>query len=179
MLIEVNLGPYGQDDGGVCHLTRAWTRAMREPVEDLIRDLIVTLGTVASDFGDRADRLIAADGGSIVVPMVDLAKLAERLLASRRARRKYFPNGLFNEPAWEMLLTLFLEFDHGGTMNVKALVACSGSPATTSQRWIEQLFRFHLIDRVVDSADRRRVEISLSQEGFDAMRRYLGTVDAA
>lgn len=152
---------------------------MREPVEDLVRDLIVTLGTVASDFGDRADRLLVADSGSIAVPIVDLAKAAERLLASRKARRKFFPVRLFNEPAWEMLLALFLESDHGGTMNVKALVACSGSPATTSQRWIDQLFRFHLIDRVVDSADRRRVEISLSQQGLDAMSRYLGTVDAA
>ena len=147
-----------------------------DSVEDLIRDLSTRLGDIAGEFGSRADRIIAS--GKPTLPgaserPVDLVARAQELLAMRRARRKFFPPDLFHEPAWEMLLALFIVYETDHSMNVKQLVGCSDAPATTSQRWIDHLHKSGLINRVTDSEDRRRIDISLSERGYDAMTKYL------
>jgi len=95
------------------------------------------------------------------------------VLAERRLRRRFLPSELFHEPAWDMMLALFVSRDERQPMNIKALVSMSDAPVTTSQRWIEHLHKLRLIDRVIDPTDRRRVEISLSYDGEQAMRGYL------
>ena len=49
---------------------------------------------------------------------------------------------------------------------------------TTSQRWIDHLHKLKLIDRVIDPIDRRRMEISLSDNGFVAVTAYLRRLGA-
>ena len=150
-----------------------------ESVEDLIRDLSTKLGDIAGEFSSRADRIIASgrlsNGGGNAEPSMpaDLVARAREQLAVRKARRRYFPADLFHEPAWEMLVALFIIYQTDHSMNVKALVSCSDAPATTSQRWIDHLHKSGLIDRVTDTVDRRRIDISLSDRGYDAMVRYL------
>ncbi|MEG3088961.1 MarR family transcriptional regulator [Sphingomonas sp. PB4P5] len=150
-----------------------------ESVEDLIKDLSTKLGDIAGEFSSRADRIIAsgravgdANGTDPLTP-VNLVARARQQLAVRKARRRYFPADLFHEPAWEMLVALFIIYQTDHSMNVKALVSCSDAPATTSQRWIDHLHKSGLIDRVTDTVDRRRIDISLSDRGYDAMARYL------
>lgn len=99
--------------------------------------------------------------------------LAEQLLQRRQARFDFFPSELFHEPAWDMLLALYIAQTDKKVMNVKTLVAAASAPVTTSQRWIDHLHKLKLIDRVVDFEDRRRIEISLSSTGHDSIERYL------
>lgn len=151
-----------------------------DTVEDLIRDFNAKLGSIAGEFGARADQILSsgravpADAASAGAP--DLIARARGIMASRKARRKYFPSDLFHEPAWEMLMALFIIYEGEHTMNVKQLVSCSDAPATTSQRWIDHLHKSGLIDRVTDTIDRRRIDISLSERGHDAMVKYLKDV---
>ena len=173
----------------------------QESVIALIRDLTSKLSAVATEFGDRAERAVIAETGPAAGPPTDTPSAissdaaptvssatapaatrrsrAERLIAERRARRAYFAPDLFHEPAWDMLLALFLANEEGRVLNVKALVASSDAPVTTSQRWIDHLHKLRLIDRVGDPDDRRRVEISLSDTGLTAIQRYLDAVAAA
>ena len=146
-----------------------------DTVEDLIRDLTAKLGTIAGDFSSRADRIIASSRAAPALPgqPIDLVARAKEVLKVRKARRRFFPPDLFHEPAWEMLMALFVIYAEEHTMNVKQLVSCSDAPATTSQRWIDHLHKSGLIDRVTDTVDRRRIDISLSERGHDAMTRYL------
>lgn len=154
-----------------------------ESVEDLIRDLSSKLGAIAGEFTSRADRIIASGrpsgGAPAINPLtpVDLVARARQQLAMRKARRRHFPPDLFHEPAWEMLVALFIIYQTERSMNVKALVACSDAPATTSQRWIDHLHKSGLIDRVTDTLDRRRIDISLSDQGYDAMARYMAELE--
>ena len=151
-----------------------------DTVEDLIRDLTTKLGMIAGDFSSRADRIIASSRvPTMPGQTVDLVGHAKEILKSRKARRRFFPADLFHEPAWEMLMALFLIYTEEHTMNVKQLVSCSDAPATTSQRWIDHLHKSGLIDRVTDPVDRRRIDISLSDRGHDAMTRYLTEVSGA
>lgn len=148
----------------------------QESVIALIKDLTTRLSAVAAEFNDRASHVTLAN-----VPYAtgeepsDLQRraLALRLLEQRRSRRDYLPEELFHEPAWDMLLALFLAHVDRRTMNVKTLVACAEAPVTTSQRWIDHLAKLKLVDRVIDPMDRRRIEVSLSETGVSAVARYL------
>jgi hypothetical protein len=146
-----------------------------DTLEDLVRDLTAKLGMISSEFKSRADDILAstrARGGE-TQQQADLVARARTMMANRKARWRYFPAELFHEPAWEMLIALFIIHDTEHTMNVKKLVSCSDAPATTSQRWIEHLHKAGLIDRVTDPLDRRRIDVSLSARGHDAMTSYL------
>ena len=146
-----------------------------ETVVDLIKDLTAKLSAVAEEFNGRVAH--AADSepvdGEHEPSETALVARAQAVLADRRTRRQFLPAELFHEPAWDMLLALFVSRDDRQPMNIKALVSMSDAPVTTSQRWIEHLHKLKLIDRVIDPADRRRVEISLSHTGDQAMRAYL------
>ncbi|MBE2993425.1 hypothetical protein IFR23_15575 [Sphingomonas sp. CFBP 13603] len=144
-----------------------------ESVVELIKDLTAKLSAVAEEFNGRVAQ--AAEP----VPVGDepsddaLIEHATLVLAERRMRRKFLPAELFHEPAWDMLLALFASRDDRMPMNIKALVSMSDAPVTTSQRWIEHLHKLKLIDRVIDPTDRRRIEVSLSHVGDQAMKSYL------
>jgi len=152
-----------------------------ETIVGLVKDLTSQLSAIAVEFGTRADRLAnegdAVAAGGRATPR-DPCQLASQLLAQRLARFDHFPAELFHEPAWDMLLALFVAGEKGQTMNVKTLVASAQAPVTTSQRWIDHLHKLKLIDRVIDPMDRRRMEISLSDSGQKAVVAYLDSLPA-
>lgn len=149
-----------------------------ESIVGLVKDLTTKLSAIAVEFGDRADRFAShatprsGDGSERQPPVA----VARTLLAQRQIRLEFFPAELFHEPAWDMLLALYVADEERQTMNVKTLVATTSAPVTTSQRWIDHLHKLKLIDRIVDPVDRRRVEISLSDSGQRAVLAYLGRV---
>jgi DNA-binding MarR family transcriptional regulator len=147
-------------------------RAEGVAVAALMEDLTAKLAGLAEDFGRRAAELGSAgekaDDGEAA-----LVATAKTLVAQRRARSQHLPAELFHEPAWDMLLALYIGDRERRTMNVKTLVSYSDAPATTSQRWIDHLHKLGLIDRITDMVDRRRVEIQLSEVGHRAIRDYL------
>ena len=149
-----------------------------EAVVGLVKDLAARLSTIAVEFGDRADRLAGTGTTPAAAsPRSSGRDLAQRLLAQRVARFDFFPGELFHEPAWDMLLALYVADEDGENMNVKTLVSRANAPVTTSQRWIDHLHKLRLVDRVVDPADRRRIEISLSATGRESVARYLHRLD--
>jgi DNA-binding MarR family transcriptional regulator len=155
-----------------------------ESIAGLVKDLTTQLSAIAVEFGTRADRLADTTGGGTgeaqaVVTPLNGRELAKQLLAQRQARFDHFPAELFHEPAWDMLLALFVAHEERRTMNVKTLVGSAHAPVTTSQRWIDHLHKLKLIDRVIDPVDRRRMEISLSDAGYAAITAYLRRMGAA
>lgn len=152
-----------------------------ESIAGLVKDLTTQLSAIAVEFGTRADRLAHEPDGGVHggTAALDPRELAKQLLAQRMARFDHFPAELFHEPAWDMLLALFVAHEEKRTMNVKTLVASAHAPVTTSQRWIDHLHKLKLIDRVIDPVDRRRMEISLSDSGHIAITAYLRRLGAA
>lgn len=146
-----------------------------ESIVGLVKDLTAQLSAIAVEFGTRADRLSPASPSpqQPSAMMLDARSVAKRLLAQRMSRFDFFSAELFHEPAWDMLLALFVAHDEQRTMNVKTLVASAHAPVTTSQRWIDHLYKLNLIHRVIDPVDRRRMEITLSDSGYKAVMAYL------
>jgi len=148
-----------------------------DPVVALVHDLHERLAGLAEEFGRRAaevaERAPATPKSSEADPDIVLVTRARKLMDHRRLRSRFLPAELFHEPAWDMLLALYVAQHDRRTMNVKTLVSYAEAPATTSQRWIDHLHKLGLIERVTDMVDRRRVEVQLSEAGVAAIRRYL------
>ena len=144
-----------------------------EPTMALVRDLTGRLAALAAEVGIRLDS--AGGLGGAAVPANKRA-LAADLLHQRAIRADHFPAELFHEPAWDMLLALYVAGEDRQATNIKALVTRTPAPATTAQRWLDHLHRLGLIHRIVDPADRRRVEISLTEQGARMVDAYLDRI---
>ncbi len=147
----------------------------------LIKDMTAKLSAVADEFSMRADQVYTDHSedhrnGVASPPVREPITVCRRLLEERRLRRRHLPADLFHEPAWDMLLALYVADHERRIMNVKTLVGSADAPVTTSQRWIDHLAKLGLIDRVTDPIDRRRIEVSLSDSGRKAIEGYLAAI---
>ncbi|NLR72921.1 MarR family transcriptional regulator [Novosphingobium sp. ERN07] len=98
---------------------------------------------------------------------------ARRIYDFRRKRERYFPADLFAEPAWDILLDLYIFRLEGRRATVKSVCIASGVPQTTALRWINLLIEKELLDRTQDEHDSRVRCISLSDNGYHAVRAML------
>jgi hypothetical protein len=122
--------------------------------------------------GDR-DRLAAMYGPGFDAMLMRHGVLARKAYAARRRRAAIFGNpDLFGEPAWDILLDLYIA--HVERKDVSVSSACIGpaAPPTTGLRWLGVLADHGLVLREHDPADQRRVLVRLTPAGLDAMDRY-------
>lgn len=109
-----------------------------------------------------------------------LLALARKLYALRRKRAAIFGHAdLFGEPAWDILLDLYIAHGEGKPVSVSSACIGSAAPSTTGLRWLGVLVDVGLVLREHDPADQRRVLVRLSDEGKAAMERFLAAAAAA
>lgn len=135
-----------------------------------IADLLARLGRDAvppSGLGDRRPGFRGeADDGGIAPAEI------RRAIRARRLRDQFFGDGLFEDPAWDMLLDLFAADLEGAQVSVSSLCIAAAVAPTTALRWIGRLTEAGLFDRLPDPADRRRAFLTLSPRARTAMRGY-------
>ena len=107
---------------------------------------------------------------------LELIRLAKTLYQMRRLRGRHFDESLFGEPAWDIILDLFVEKLSGRKTLTKGICAASQAADATALRWIANLAEAGLVLREDDQTDRRRVYVSLSPRGEVAVRCYLREV---
>ncbi len=90
------------------------------------------------------------------------------------ARQHFFPDGLFSDPAWDMLLDLTYARLSGKRVSVSSLCIASRVPATTALRRIGDIVVQGLATRIRDESDGRRVFVELTDDGFSRMMSYIG-----
>lgn len=115
----------------------------------------------------------AAERASSPLGSHEAAEAIREILRYRRRRERIFGNDLFGEPAWDILLELYLAELTYKKMSVSAACLASAVPATTALRWISTLEKKGLIMRRNDPMDRRRVWLCLTPQGSSAMQNYL------
>ena len=157
---------------------------LTEQVEDIARRLedfpqrgtdgIFRFESSRRDFrgadGTQAGRLRASK------PPLPDPRLVRTIISRRQKRRDYFDEGLFADPAWDMLLDLTAARVEHRRVSVTSLCIASGVPATTALRWISQMVDAGLFERVEDEADRRRAFIGLTDAAADTMARYFAEI---
>ena len=102
-----------------------------------------------------------------------LAILATSIYRARRRRLAYFEESLFGEPAWDMLLDLFVNKALGRRINTTSLCLAADVPQATGLRYIGLLESKGLVRRRPAPDDGRLTLVDLTPLGYKQMRRYV------
>jgi DNA-binding MarR family transcriptional regulator len=102
-----------------------------------------------------------------------LLLLAKGLYKARRERVKFFDSQLFSEPAWDMLLDLFIAKLSHKRVSVTSLCIASGVPSTTALRYIRHLESKGVISRELCISDARINYIDLTEASFRLLKEFL------
>jgi DNA-binding MarR family transcriptional regulator len=89
-------------------------------------------------------------------------------LRMRRYREKLFGE-IFADPAWDMLLELYLAELEKRQLSVTAVSVAGAVPPSTGIRWITTMTEAGMIERVADPYDRRRTYLHLSKATYDLL----------
>ena len=97
---------------------------------------------------------------------------ARRILAGRRRRSEHFGRAMFGEPAWEMLLLLYIGL---GSIRMSAggLAHAAGYSKATTMRWVGYLEKENLVQREQHPTDQRTFFVTLTEKGISLLELYL------
>lgn len=111
--------------------------------------------------------------GGLNIDQADDLRIAKAFYRIRRERSKVLPDRLFGEPAWDMLLDLYVAEREGRDTSISSLCIAASVPGTTALRWIETLERFSLLYKRNDPHDGRRIYVSLTEKGSAALKDFM------
>lgn len=94
-----------------------------------------------------------------------LLELARDELSARRDREKALPADLFAEPAWDLLVDLFIHHLQGKRVSTTSACLAASCPTTTALRYIDVLLERGLVVRHPSKADGRIKFVELSASG--------------
>ena len=118
---------------------------------------------------------VAASGDA---PQVSV-ETVRKVIRARRLRARFFPEDLFADPAWDMLLDLLqAELSHL-RVPVSSLCIAAAVPATTALRWLKTMVSEGLFIRRSDPHDGRRVFVELAPDTRNALNLYFAEVERA
>lgn len=141
-----------------------------------------TLARLTTGEGDGRKSSLLADrspGYRAQVP-ADTGEIAARdvrqSIRARRMREQFFGAGLFEDPAWDILLDLFAADLERGRVSVSSLCIAAAVAPTTALRWISRMTEGGLLEREADPFDRRRAFMQLTPATRSSMRSYWAAV---
>lgn len=108
---------------------------------------------------------------------IAVKKAAELIEITRRRSKLLSAANLFADPAWFILLDLFVRQNGGLQTSVSSACHASFSPVTTALRHIAILTERNIIRRRYDLVDQRRVFLELTDETGAEIQRILLTDD--
>lgn len=147
--------------------------------EERLRRLNEEVAQVARDLAQLARPVIVSPSSSTSKHIAIDPREIRAIIRSRRLREQVFGEGLFADPAWDMLLDLFATGLEGKQVSVSSLCLAAATPPTTALRWIAVLQKAGLVERDSDPYDKRRAFIRLSEKAVSAMRAYYSAMRRA
>ncbi len=149
-------------------------------VEDGGDKLVLSIRARARQLAAMADDMLALaaqldEKGDYAPEALDsrMALLARDAYRNRRLRGQFFDDeALFGEPAWDLLLDLFIAAREGKKVPVTSACIGAAVPTTTALRWLAVLEGRGLIIREADGRDARRIFVRLSPEADQQVAEY-------
>ena len=155
------------------------TAYSKDPKEDRLLQLSEEVSRIAGTLARlSAEPDVKPTAASPVVPEISPQTISS-VIRARRLRGRYFPEELFADPAWDILLDLLHSELRQTRVAVSHLCAAAAVPPTTALRWMTSMVERGLIVRREDPFDRRRVFIELAPEVSLALRQYFVEVGQA
>jgi hypothetical protein len=158
-------------------LTRAQLETMLRTVEAdangvKVRPNIAGMGIA----GTGTAHIGTADTGNALNALA-VKKAADLLEITKRRSRLVSVANLFADPAWFILLDLFVRQHSGLQTSVSSACHASFSPVTTALRHLAVLTERKIIEREYDPVDQRRIFLRLTEEASAEIQRTLLTDD--
>ena len=104
-----------------------------------------------------------------------LVEEAKKIYQARQVRQKYLGRGFFGEPAWDILLMLYIEAGKR-PMNATSTALIANASETTARRWTEILEAECLVEIHPHLTDNRLRLVQLSRRGRAILDQYLGEI---
>ena len=123
-----------------------------------------------TDIARRAHAPRTVTSRTIAPELLACARQARQLRATMSA---FLPGDLLVDPAWDMMIDLFIASGTGQALCVKDLTLLSGESPASAMRRIDRLQQASLLHRHADPMDHRRVHVSLTDTGHSAMAAML------
>ncbi len=98
--------------------------------------------------------------------------LAMWWLLARRLREDIFGAVICMDPAWSIMLDVYVAHSSGRKVQITSVPPMIGLPHSTAGRWTRILVAEGMLTRREDSTDRRRTYLDLSARGLSLMERY-------
>lgn len=91
----------------------------------------------------------------------------------RRSRNRIFGSSdLFADPAWDILIDLFIAYEEGQSISISSACIAAAVPTTTALRWLKLLEEEGHISQKSNPSDARRVYLSLSPDTAAKVRQF-------
>jgi len=103
----------------------------------------------------------------------DRRAFARRVLRVRQQRNEVLGADSFRDPAWDMLLDLYVQHETSGGTMISALCIASGVPQTTALRYIYRLAELGLVEINGHATDQRRTMVRLADHVCPRIERLL------
>ncbi len=107
---------------------------------------------------DVVETMVRAESEARLAP----ADIGRVIRSAREGIGRFFDQSLFADPAFDMLLFVFLEEEEGRQVETSACYRASGVPRTTAVRWINMLIGMGLFHSAPHPTDRRLALLSMS-----------------
>lgn len=143
---------------------------------ELLETLYHAAQGVADQIGEAAVRARHGEFDMSTKGAIDAeasVHIAKRYLRARRERARLFPQELFADPAWDILLDLYVAHASKQRISISAACIASGVPSTTGLRWIGRLEELALVHRADDPSDRRRAYIALTPVAVSKVEQWI------
>ena len=98
---------------------------------------------------------------------------AERLFDERRRRDALFPDGLLGEPAWDLMLAMFIAREKGQAMILCKAYKAAGVSDTTGRRLLDRMEEEGLITRRRAPRSRKMRIVELTDSAIETLVEYL------
>lgn len=98
---------------------------------------------------------------------------ADRLYAERRRRDGLFPDNIFGEPAWDLMLAMFLAREKGQPMILCRAYKAAGVSDTTGRRLLDRMEEEGLITRRRAPRSRKMRIVELTDMAAERLIDYL------
>jgi hypothetical protein len=142
-------------------------------LSDEVGRIAATLARLSTGPGAPPERMRGPETPASPDVSIDTVR---SVIRARRLRGRFFPEDLFADPAWDMLLDLLQAEIAQLRVPVSSLCIAAAVPATTALRWLKSMTDQGIFVRRSDPHDGRRVFVELSRDASAAMRAYFSEV---
>lgn len=153
------------------------SRSPKHRPDELGWDLLSRSSEPLAAAGNYPGEVLALGASTLPIqpplPAAELLAVARRLWLAALIRQRLFGRELFPDPAWNILLELFVAGEQGRDVTIKCACAAAGVPQSTALRHIAHLTEIRLITRHQNLSDARSAYLELTERARTRMVEFL------